>query len=86
MNFQWLILKHLDLISNFKFQIENYLTMISINLVNVKSNPPKNRPTIRLKSITIIVDLITFSLVGQTTFLSSSLVSLRNATGVVINK
>lgn len=53
-------------------------------LVNTKSSPPKNNPTSKLTTITTIVKRIVSRRVGQTTFLSSSFVSLKKAVGVTI--
>ena len=78
--------KYLDFISNFKFQVANYFTTVSITLTKTKSSPPKNNPTIKLTAMTTKVKRIISCLDGQTTFLSSSRVSFKKAVGLAIIK
>lgn len=58
--------------------------MVSIVFVKIKSKAPIKRPTKRLTATTITVNRITSGCVGQVTFFSSSLVSLRKVAGETI--
>ena len=62
-----------------------YLIIICKSVVKTKSSPPTKTPTIRLTAITTNVNRITSARDGHVTFLSSSCVSLKKETGVVIN-
>src|SRR3989338_6010009 len=79
-------MKNEELIINYSFLTINYFTIIPINLTKIKSNPPRNNPTIKLIIMTTNVKRIVSCRVGHTTFLSSSRVSRKKETGIAINK
>ena len=67
---------------NLKFAIYYFLIITVIKFVNIKSNRPTNKPTPTETPITILVNLIASFFVGQTTFESSVLTSLKKERGL----